>query len=80
MWLEDKRLSTTSPPLPIDDNYTEEPKATGWHFVAAQALLGLELLFDVLDASLCAIMLVIHTMVVEDVLREVCRPFLGVSS
>ena len=43
-------------------------------------MFGFELLLDILDASFCAIVLVIGTMVVEGVLREVRGPLFGIGS
>ena len=76
----DKGLATTTSVLEMNLFYTGEPKATRGHLVGTQTLLGLELLLDVLDASFCAIVLVIGTMVVEGVLREVRGPSFGIGS
>ena len=80
VWLRYKWLATTSPLLSLDGDHAEEPETTRGHLVGAQTLLGLELLFDVLDASLGAVMFVVAAVVVEHVLCEMRRPLLCVSS
>ena len=80
VWLRHEWLAAAPPPPALDGDHAEEPEATRGHLVGAQALLGLELLFDVLDASLGAVVFVVGAVVVEHVLCEVRRPLLCVSS
>ena len=80
VWLLHEWIATTPPPFALDGDDAEEPKTTRRHLVRTQTLLGLKLLFDVLDASLGAVVLVVGAVVVEDILCKVRRPLLGISS
>ena len=73
-----QRLATTTAHLSVDAFQTEVPETAAGHLVRAQALLGFQILLGVLDAGLRAVVLVVGTVIVEAVLREVHRPFCSV--
>ena len=69
-----QRFTATAEPASTNGADMEEPKPARGHLVAPKALLAFELLLDILHTSCCAIMLMIHTMIVEGVLSKSRRP------
>ena len=67
-------FTATAEPAPTNRAHMEEPKPARRHLVAPKALLSLEFVLDILHTSRCAVVLMVHTMIVPGVLRKSGSP------